>query len=335
MALGDIRRIVESLLATRPAVTSGEVARAARISRQAVHRHLTALVAAGDLMAEGAGRGARYRRAAEAPVHRRYLRRGLDEDRVWNELRATSPLVGGLAGDAGTLFHYAFTEMLNNAVDHSGSNRVEVEFERAGARIAFEVSDEGLGVFERVRRGLELETRLAALQELSKGKVTTQPEQHTGEGIFFVSKAADLFELDSGGLRWIVDNVRGDVAVGEAAARKGTRVRFEADPARARPLADLFAEYTDDFAFAKTRAVVKLFAIGTSFISRSEAKRLVHGLERFREVILDFRGVEVVGQGFADEVFRVWARAHRRTRLTPVEMSRTVAFVVERARSGD
>jgi hypothetical protein len=29
------------------------------------------------------------------------------------------------------------------------------------------------------------------------------------------------------------------------------------------------------------------------------------GLERFRDVIVDFRGVQEVGQGFVDEVFRV------------------------------
>ena len=39
------------------------------------------------------------------------------------------------------------------------------------------------------------------------------------------------------------------------------------------------------------------------------------GLERFREVVLDFAGVDAIGQGFADEVFRVWARAHAGTRL--------------------
>jgi len=70
---------------------------------------------------------------------------------------------------------------------------------------------------------------------------------------------------------------------------------------------------------------------GRRLITRSEAKRLVIGLERFREVLLDFAGVDEVGQGFADEVFRVWARTHPETRLMPTRMNEPVAFMVQRA----
>ena len=69
-------------------------------------------------------------------------------------------------------------------------------------------------------------------------------------------------------------------------------------------------------------------------MSRSQARRLVSGLERFREVVLDFRGVELVGQGFADEVFRVWARQHPEVALIPTAMNEAVAFMVERAIAG-
>jgi len=81
-----------------------------------------------------------------------------------------------------------------------------------------------------------------------------------------------------------------------------------------------------------SRIVVKLFKYGVRFVSRSEAKRLLVGLEKFREVILDFAGVEAVEQGFADEVFRVWAKQHLETTLNPENMTEPVAFMVERAR---
>ena len=77
---------------------------------------------------------------------------------------------------------------------------------------------------------------------------------------------------------------------------------------------------------------IKLFAFGTSFVSRSEAKRLTQGLDRFRHVILDFQGVTLVGQGFADEIFRVWSRAHPQIELKAENMIPPVAFMVERAR---
>jgi len=56
--------------------------------------------------------------------------------------------------------------------------------------------------------------------------------------------------------------------------------------------------------------------------------------ERFREVVIGFRGVELVGQGFADEVFRAWARQHPEVALIPVDMSAAIAFMVERAIRG-
>ena len=104
------------------------------------------------------------------------------------------------------------------------------------------------------------------------------------------------------------------------------------ETATARDLRRLFEAYTEDFEFVRTRTVIKLLAIGVRFVSRSEAKRLVHNLERFREVVLDFKGVEGVGQGFADEIFRVWHREHPEVRLIPVNMCEPVQFMVERAR---
>ena len=89
---------------------------------------------------------------------------------------------------------------------------------------------------------------------------------------------------------------------------------------------------TDDHEFVRTKTVIKLFSIGVRFVSRSEAKRLVRGLERFREVVFDFKGVRGVGQGFADEVFRVWSALHPEVALVPINMTRAVEFMVERSR---
>ena len=41
-------------------------------------------------------------------------------------------------------------------------------------------------------------------------------------------------------------------------------------------------------------------------MSRSQAKRLLTNLEEFNHIILDFDGITFIGQGFADEIFRVY-----------------------------
>jgi uncharacterized protein (DUF934 family) len=80
--------------------------------------------------------------------------------------------------------------------------------------------------------------------------------------------------------------------------------------------------------------VVKLFEVGVTFVSRSEAKRLLEGLDRFREVAVDFAGVESVGQGFVDELLRVWPNQHPDTRIVPVGMNEAIEFMVRRGLPG-
>jgi anti-sigma regulatory factor (Ser/Thr protein kinase) len=254
---------------------------------------------------------------------------GLQEDDVWREV-ATDLLQDRLSPEARSIASYAFTEMLNNAIDHSGAEVVCVKAWAARFEFRFEVVDEGRGALPHLKERLGLEDLYDALGELTKGKTTTDPQRHTGEGIFFTSKAVDVFTLESAELRWTVDNVRTDQAVGSSEITRGTRVRWELDPATTRSMGDVFGEYTEDHEFARTRTVVRLFGFGVRFISRSEAKRLMRGLDRFREVILDFTGVEEVGQGFVDEAVRVWPEHHPQVRVHPVGMTGPVEFMVRR-----
>ena len=256
--------------------------------------------------------------------------KGLQEDAVWREV-VVDVLHDRLSPEARSTAGYAFTEMLNNAIDHSGAEEVRVSAWTARIEVRFEIADEGVGALPNVRDRLDLEDVYDALGEITKGKTTTDPARHSGEGIFFTSKAVDVFTLESAGLRWTVDNVRHDQAVGASEIQRGTRVRWEMDPFTVQSIADVFRAYTDeDHEFARTRTVVRLFGFGVRFVSRSEAKRLLRGLERFKEVIVDFTGVEEVGQGFVDEVLRVWPSQYPGTRLEPVGMTGPVEFMVRR-----
>jgi hypothetical protein len=165
---------------------------------------------------------------------------------------------------------------------------------------------------------------------LSKGKTTTDPQRHTGEGIFFTSKVVDIFTIEANGLKWTIDNLRGDQAVGLSSRIEGTLVRGEVDAQTARTTSEVFAEYSIDHDFLRTRTVVSLFGIGVRFVSRSEARRLLAGLDRFDEVIVDFRGVREVGQGFVDEVFRVWPSQHPGHTVEPADMAGPVEAMVRR-----
>jgi anti-sigma regulatory factor (Ser/Thr protein kinase) len=323
-----------ALLRRRKApISTTDVAELLGVSRQAAHRRLRRLAHEGSVVATGAGRSSRWEPArGRTGLHLRTV--GLAEDRVWDELGRRVPEISRLGVEARHIAAYAFTEMLNNAIEHSGSKTIDVSVEASAEGLSFLVVDRGVGAFETVRAKLGLESALDALGEISKGKTTTMPERHTGEGLFFTSKAVRRFVLEANRLAWVVDTDRGDFAAEPSPIRVGTRVRFVVPLRPKQTLGQLFAQYTEQLEFSKTRAVVRLFTRGTEFMSRSEARRLLSGLERFRVVVLDFDRVRSVGQGFCDEVFRVWAAAHSTIRLEVENATPTVAFMIDRTRGG-
>src|ERR1700722_10292823 len=253
----------------------------------------------------------------------------LSEDIVWRPIR--EDIVLDAETPAGRIIRYAFTEMLNNAIDHSDSETVSITWWTTPDQWIFEIRDYGVGAYPKLCAGLHLASEFEAIQELSKGKRTTDRERHTGEGIFFTSKAVDIFRMTSSGVRWTVDNLRHDVALGIVDEFGGTSVMCQIDPQTGRDLPAIFHQFTNDFAFTTTRPVVKLFQIGTSFVSRSEARRLLDGLDvDFETVEVDFTGVSDVGQGFVDELLRVWPQNHPRKAIIPTNMNPAVEFMVER-----
>ncbi len=324
---------VRQLVDRRGEVQNRDVAKALAVSSATAHRLLQALVLAGTLVRHGQGRAARY---GLRTVRRRFRVAGLDEHRAWEEIATEVACVRPLAPEAGRSLAYAASEMINNAVDHSRGHAVvvTVAFERGGATVTT-VQDDGVGVFRRICEDFGYTTPQDAIVQLEKGKLTSDPMRHSGEGLFFSSKAVTRFRIESQEVAWVVDNEVGDSAIAPSDLRRGTRVRLEMVPGRVPTLEDLFAAYTDPetLRFTRTRATIKLGAVGSVLVSRSEAKRLLARLTEFRVVVLDFTGVEVVGQGFCDEVFRVFARAHPEVALEPIGMSATIAFMVARARA--
>jgi anti-sigma regulatory factor (Ser/Thr protein kinase) len=312
--------------------TGPELADFLNVTRQAVNPHLRRLLAESKIVKTGSTRAARYfpyESAAPARTLKRDLAlSGLDESAVYEHI-AISLTLSQLADSVESIVHYAFTEILNNAIDHSMSERCTVEVRLDATKISFTVRDSGIGVFYSIADKFDLQNEHDAMIELIKGKTTTQPRAHSGEGIFFVSRAADRFSLRSHRLQLEWDNKRADVFVSEPRFLKGTLASFEIDRNSRTRLENVFAEFAPeayDFQFQKTRVLVKL--LRRDYVSRSEAKRLLHNLDKFSEIELDMRDVRNVGQGFA-EVFRVFATAHPDIVIRFVNASDAVTAIIK------
>lgn len=210
------------------------------------------------------------------------------------------------------LFQYGISEMLNNVLEHSDTKKFTVQITRNARKINIKITDFGIGIFEKIRLSSDLEDARHALLELSKGKFTTDPNNHSGEGIFFTSRMFDKFSILSNGLfysRTLQDDDEWLIEVLDKSEKAiGTTITFEINTDATHTAAEIFKKYQDDdFSFARTHVPVRLARYANEqLVSRSQAKRILARFDKFSEVILDFQDVAEIGQAFADEIFRVF-----------------------------
>ena len=308
------------------------------LSRQAIHGHLAALVKLGCLAATGVTRGRSY---ILGPVRSHVVTFplvGLSESDVY--YRDFGFMFKDLPREIENICQYGFTEMLNNAIDHSVGQEVTVAVERNLADITINITDDGEGIFKHIARIMGLNDPRESILELSKGKLTTDPDNHSGQGIFFSSRAFDHFYIASGELFFShTDGDNNDWLLHREKEFPGTIVDMQIALDSDRTLRSVFDMFTgnedEDFAFNKTVVPIKLALYeGERLVSRSQAKRILNRVEKFKTVWLDFSGVDSIGQAFADEVFRVFARQHPEIELTSRNYNEDILRMILAATSG-
>lgn len=321
-----------AILSEKGSVSARELAQRAKCTFAAAQRMLERMRNAGELLREGKRGQYRYRRneGIGARLQFRPLPRSSDE--AFSRLAALAPWLQAVPPAGHEALRYVFRQLVGNVAVHADSPELDCAIHPIRDAVELEVADLGPGAFEHLRRALSLPTVLDAALEIAKGPVTARPDFHAGEGLFFVPRLAASFRLEANGVAWVMDRDRDDYTLTPSDRREGTRVLVRIEHRPRAPLAELFAAHADGPVIARTRTHVKLFEWGGRFVSRSQAQRFVHGLGRFREVTLDFTGVEGVGAAFCDEVFGVWAPANPDTRLVVTGMNETVAALVDRAR---
>lgn len=314
-------------------VTSGHFG----ITRQAVNKHLQRLVKEHALTEIGHTKSRIYKLAPILEWKESYKIDGeLAEDLIWS--KDVAPVLGSMPDNVLNIWHYGFTEMFNNAIDHSGGTQIVVEIIKTAGSTEMLIHDDGIGIFKKIQKSLNLLDERHAIFELSKGKLTTDPKKHSGEGIFFTSRMFDSYEILSGGIYFShkFDEPE-DWLLERNEFKNGTSVWMKLHNHTARVMKKIFDQYAneeDDYRFNKTVVPVKLAQYGNDMlISRSQAKRLLARVELFKIVIFDFSGVEAIGQAFADEIFRVFAIQHPEIELITMHANKEVKQMVDRAKS--
>jgi anti-sigma regulatory factor (Ser/Thr protein kinase) len=308
------------------------------VSRETVREYLDRAIADGLVTAEGQT-NARQFHLRQIDGHRVVLptNQHLQEDVVWRQILAQR--MQGVPENIADICRHGFDEIFNNAVDHSGSDRIIVVYARDYADIVLSIHDYGVGIFEKVRSAFSLHDRRQALLELSKGKLTTDSSRHSGEGIFFTSRMFDKFSILSLDLfyarskqsewDWLIESNATKEEV------RGTCVNMVIATNAAQTVNGVIEHYTDDDSnFSRTHVPLVLAKYeGEKLVSRSQAKRILARVDSFSEVMLDFKGISEIGRAFADEIFRVYAQAHPSVKILPLSANEDVARLIKHAQN--
>lgn len=306
------------------------------ISRRRAGHVLRKLAALQWLACSGSTRKPTYAPGALRQVVRRYAIDGLQEDLPW---RLDFAPCFDLPPEVRRMTQHAFTELLNNAADHSGGSSVTVSMRQTPLQVQLLVSDDGCGLFERIERSFDIADPQLAMLELAKGKLTSAPDLHSGHGLFFTSRLADVFDIHANAAAFQCRAwERRAWRSGRAATRSGTSVYFALALDTTRTLAGVLRAHSatlGGFDFERTHVPLHLIG-GTSpgsdggvLASRAEARRVAQRLMQFQCAELDFDGIADVGHGFADELFRVFSRQHPALELRPLAMNAVVAAMVQ------
>ncbi|MHB8354618.1 MAG: STAS-like domain-containing protein [Burkholderiales bacterium] len=323
----ELLRSVTRDVVEHPRDLTRQYAKRFGISRAAANRYIQRLETEGWIARSGPSTHPVFSPGYKRRVTHLYVLQGLEEHVAWE--RDFKPYFS-LSPNVQNIVSHGFTEMVNNAIDHSAGKSVFVWGSQAEYQLILIISDDGVGIFAKIAAALKLPDMRQALFELSKGKLTTDPSKHTGEGVFFTSRMFDSFEIDANGLRFKHSDTSPNDWLHEAEGifPGGTTVFMSIALKSERTSSDVYAQFTsapEDFDFSKTIVPMKLATFGDEqLVSRSQSKRLIARFDRFKTVILDFDGVQEIGQAFADELFRVYGKAHPDVELLPKNMTSQV-----------
>lgn len=340
MARLDINTLtlwITAAAVAHPKDLADHVAQRAQVSRRAANRALQRLVDLQWLVREGSSRRPGFSPGLLRQVAQRYPLAGLEEDLPWS--RDFAPYLR-LPAPVQRMTQHIFCELLNNAIDHSEGRSVAVSLRQTPSHVQLLVSDDGRGLFDKIHECFALDDPALAMLELSKGKLTSQPQRHTGRGLFFTSRLADVFDLHANehafqrrawnGAAWLPAN---------ALKRQGTSVYAAIALDTPRTLDAVLQEYSADrsgIGFDRTIVPLRLMTSPLAGLeSRAQARRVAARLHQFRRAEVDFSGVPCIGHAFADELFRVVATQQPDFDLVPVNMSPAVASMVSSVRRAD
>lgn len=272
----------------------------------------------------------------------------LEEDRIFYQ--DVLPFFRNISDNSGRIWNHSFTEIMNNAVEHAQSDEIICYITQNELNASVMIRDNGIGIFNKIveynknvlGRNIDIDD---AILELFAGKFTTDSQNHSGEGIFFTSRLVDQFYIYSEGrifshdsyayekLLNIFENEHGE-GYDILKKQKGTIVMMTLSNNSRRNIEEVLNSFSDpDRGFFRTQISLKSVVPNGDPVSRSQAKRLYSGFDKFEEVEIDFADVDTIGQAFTHELFIVFQRNHPQIKLIIKNANEKVENMIKRVKN--
>lgn len=194
------------------------------ITQNTVHTYLKQLLQ--DNVIQRLKRGTYVLVTQEAAYHFARSKGEIEEEqRIYDENLRSHFLQ--LPQNVKNIWDYILSEMINNVIDHSAAENLDIRVSQNYLATQIFIMDNGVGIFKKICDHFHMHSLDEAICELFKGKLTTDPQNHSGEGIFFSSRLADRFMIYSDGKIFSTDKYEDDLLAGVPVNITGTLVAIK------------------------------------------------------------------------------------------------------------
>ena len=301
------------------------------LSRQAILKHMHTLISEDRVVAHGKTRDRFYELKPLVNFTKTIdVKDGLSASEILkNQLL---PQLDSVALNIYEICEYSIRAVLVNALDHAQATKLNYKLYVSPSDVHFILSDNGIGIFEKLNQSLHLKDAQVAAVEIAKGHITTDPENHSGDELMTVIHLFDKVTIDASGICLTYLNKQNEWKVSPSSQQKGTRIHLEIKSNSHRTCQEVFSQLFDQEKNMVRIPVNLIRGDGEQVNSRTQAQNLLHNIRDLTKIEFDFKNIDLIGPAFADELVRktkeknqiadiIWTNT---TKIVDVLMSRAM-----------
>ena len=300
------------------------------LSRQAILKHMNALIVEERVVAYGKTRDRYYELKPIINFSKSIDIKQTFEPKIILRSQVLPNLIN-LPKNINEICEFALVALFYNILHHANATRLNFKIYISQHDVHLVVSDNGIGIFSNIANAFNFELIRIAVVEIAKGDITSDPEHHSGDDLNAVIQMFDKVDISSSGISLSYDNATNDWKAQESKQIIGTRIHLEIKTNSRRTCQDVFKQL---FTKKKNMAQVPVKLArsnGEQLNTREQAQNLLHNLKELKKIEFDFKNIEVVGPAFADELVRKTKMKNQNIDISWINSSDLVDVLMSRA----